>query len=75
VAICVDEMPAVRAYATSRILRPIMAMRCSRSYNMGGVGRRVEYRLYAGRLSGREKQIGRVGNLEGADGGHIRVDW
>jgi hypothetical protein len=52
-----------------------MAMRWSRSYNIGGVGRRVEYWLYAGGLSGREKQIGRIRNLEGANGGHIRVDW
>ena len=68
-------MPAVRAYATCRIPGPIMAMGWSRSYNIGGVGRRVEYWLYAGGLSGREKQIERTRNLESADGGHIRVDW
>jgi hypothetical protein len=44
-------------------------------YNIGMVGRRVEYWLYAGGLSGGEKQIGRIRNLEGASGGHIRVDW
>ena len=43
-------------------------------YNIGMVGRRVEYWLYAGGLSGGEKQIGRIRNLEGASGGHIRVD-
>jgi hypothetical protein len=44
-------------------------------YNIGRVGRRVEYGLYVGGLSGGDKQIGRIRNLDGANGGHIRVDW
>jgi hypothetical protein len=34
-------------------------------YNIGRVGRRVEYGLYVGRLLGGEKQIGRIRNLDG----------
>ena len=51
-------MPAVRAYTTSRNPGPIVGMGWNRSYNTGRAGRRVEYWLNAGGLSGREKQIG-----------------
>ena len=53
-AICVDEMPAVRVtvYATSRIPGPIVGHGMEQIYNIGRVGRRVEYGLYAGGLSG-----------------------
>ena len=44
-------------------------------YNIDRVGRGVEYWLCAGGLLGGEKQMGRIRNLEGANGGHIRVDW
>jgi hypothetical protein len=74
-AICVDEMSAVCAYATCCISRPIMAMRLSRSYNISGVGRRAEHRLYGGGLSDGEKQIERIWDLGGANGGRIRINW
>ena len=50
-----------------------MAIRLSGSYNIGGVIPRVEYRLYTGELSGGEKYIGRIWDLEGVNGGVRRT--
>ena len=72
-------MPAVHAHAPSRIPGPIVGHHARHGmeqiYNIDRIGRRVEYRLYPCGLLGGEKQIGRIRNLEGANGGHIRVYW